>query len=121
MIIGEWLQKSGKRSSTIVITKCGAPSSPLKGLKAEAIEKSCEASLKRLKIETIDLYLSHFPDSETPYEETLGAFERLKKAGKIRWGGTSNLQRRAVEGLTRGGQIRRRATLRSAAAGVQPL
>jgi len=90
-IIGEWLQKRGKRGSTIVITKCGAPSSPLKGLKADAIEKSCEASLKRLKIETIDLYLSHFPDSETPYEETLGAFERLKKAGKIRWFGTSNL------------------------------
>jgi aryl-alcohol dehydrogenase-like predicted oxidoreductase len=90
-IIGEWLQKRGKRGSTIVITKCGAPSSPLKGLTAGAIEKSCEASLKRLKIETIDLYLSHFPDAETPYEETLGAFDSLKKAGKIRWYGTSNL------------------------------
>jgi aryl-alcohol dehydrogenase-like predicted oxidoreductase len=90
-IIGEWLQKRGKRGSTIVITKCGAPSSPNKGLTAAAIEKSCDASLKRLKIETVDLYLSHFPDTETPYEETLGAFERLKKAGKIRWFGTSNL------------------------------
>ena len=90
-IIGEWLQKRGKRGSAIVITKCGAASSPDKGLTAAAIEKSCEASLKRLKTETIDLYLSHFPDAETPYEETLGAFDRLKKAGKIRWFGTSNL------------------------------
>jgi aryl-alcohol dehydrogenase-like predicted oxidoreductase len=90
-IIGEWLQKTGKRGSIIVITKCGAASSPNKGLTATAIEKSCDASLKRLRIETIDLYLSHFPDAETPYEETLGAFERLRKAGKIRWYGTSNL------------------------------
>jgi aryl-alcohol dehydrogenase-like predicted oxidoreductase len=90
-IIGEWLQKTGKRGSTIVITKCGAASSPNKGLTTAAIEKSCDASLKRLKTETIDLYLSHFPDAETPYEETLGAFERLKKAGKIRWYGASNL------------------------------
>ncbi len=90
-IIGEWLAKSGKRASTIIITKCGAASSPHKGLKAEAIAASCEASLKRLGIETIDLYLSHFPDADTPYEETLAAFERLKKAGKIRWFGASNL------------------------------
>ena len=90
-IIGEWLQKSGKRGSTIVITKCGGPGGRKKGLTAQAIEKACEASLKRLKIETIDLYLSHFPDADTPYEETLGAFERLQKAGKIRWFGASNL------------------------------
>ena len=90
-IIGEWLARSAKRGSTILITKCGAASSPYKGLKAAAIAESCEASLKRLGVETIDLYLSHFPDSETPYEETLAAFERLQKAGKIRWFGASNL------------------------------
>ncbi len=90
-IIGEWLAKSGKRTSTTIITKCGAASSPHKGLKAAAIAASCEASLKRLGIETIDLYLSHFPDADTPYDETLAAFEKLKKAGKIRWFGASNL------------------------------
>ena len=90
-IIGEWFAKSGKRGSTIVITKCGAPSSPNKGLSASAIATSCEASLKRLGIETIDLYLSHFPDADTPYEETLEAFDKLKREGKIRWGGASNL------------------------------
>ncbi len=90
-IIGEWLKKSGKRNSTVVITKAGGPAGRKKGLTADAIASACEASLKRLGIETIDLYLSHFPDPETPYEETLGAFERLKQAGKIRWFGASNL------------------------------
>ena len=90
-IIGEWLKKSGKRGSTLIITKCGAPSSPHKGLTAAAIAISAEESLKRLGIETIDLYLSHYPDAATPYEETLEAFARLQKAGKIRWFGASNL------------------------------
>jgi aryl-alcohol dehydrogenase-like predicted oxidoreductase len=90
-IIGEWLAKSGKRASTLVITKVGGPGGRKKGLTAASIAEGCEASLKRLGIETIDLYLSHFPDADTPYEETLAAFERLKKAGKIRWFGASNL------------------------------
>jgi aryl-alcohol dehydrogenase-like predicted oxidoreductase len=90
-IIGEWLARSGKRASTIVITKVGGPAGRKKGLTANSIAKDCDASLKRLGVETIDLYLSHFPDVDTPYEETLGAFDRLKKAGKIRWFGASNL------------------------------
>ena len=90
-IIGEWLKKSAKRASTLIITKCGAPSSPHKGLTAAAIADSAEESLKRLGVETIDLYLSHYPDAATPYEETLEAFARLQKAGKIRWFGASNL------------------------------
>jgi aryl-alcohol dehydrogenase-like predicted oxidoreductase len=90
-IIGEWLKRSGKRGSTLIITKCGAPSSPNKGLTAAAIADSCEDSLKRLGVETIDLYLSHFPDAATPYEETLEAFARLQKGGKVKWFGASNL------------------------------
>jgi aryl-alcohol dehydrogenase-like predicted oxidoreductase len=90
-IIGEWLAKSGKRASTVIITKVGGPGGRKKGLTADSIVQGCEASLKRLGVETIDLYLSHFPDADTPYEETLGAFDKLKKAGKIRWVGASNL------------------------------
>ena len=90
-IIGEWLKSSKKRASTVVITKVGGPGGRKQGLTAAAIEQGCEASLKRLQIETIDLYLSHFPDAETPYEETLAAFDKLKRAGKIRWFGASNL------------------------------
>ena len=76
-----------------------------KGLKARYIEEAAEASLKRLQIDTIDLYLSHWPDPETPHEERLAAYEKLKKAGKIRWFGCSNYNAellRAVAGRRRG-------------------
>ena len=49
------------------------------------------ASLKRLRTDAIDLYLSHWPDPATPYEETLGAYEKLLAKGKIRYAGCSNL------------------------------
>ncbi len=87
-IIGEWLRSSGKRNSVVVITKVGSPMGRgKKGLKARYIEEAVEASLRRLQIGTIDLYLSHWPDPDTPHEETLAAFDKLKKAGKIRWHG----------------------------------
>jgi aryl-alcohol dehydrogenase-like predicted oxidoreductase len=90
-IIGEWLKLSGKRNEVVVITKVGSPMGPgKKGLKARYIEEAVEASLRRLQIETIDLYLAHWPDPEAPHEETLAAFAKLKKAGKIRWQGCSN-------------------------------
>ncbi len=91
-ILGEWMKARGARSKTVVITKVGSPMGEgKKGLKAKYIEEACEASLKRLGIETIDLYLSHWPDAEAPYEETLGAYAKLIKTGKIRWCGASNL------------------------------
>ncbi len=89
-IFGEWMQSRAKRGSTLVITKVGGPAGRKRGLTAESIACDCEASLKRLRIETIDLYLAHFPDADTPYEETLAAFDKLKRAGKIRWFGASN-------------------------------
>ena len=90
-IIGEWLKASGKRNSTTLITKVGSPmGGDKKGLSAGYVAKACEASLKRLGVETIDLYLAHFPDDATPHEETLQAFAALQKAGKIRWFGCSN-------------------------------
>ena len=90
-IIGEWMKARGNRHATTVITKVGSPMGPgKKGLSARYIEEAVEASLKRLQIETIDLYLSHWPDEATPYEETLGAYQRLIAKGKIRWCGASN-------------------------------
>lgn len=91
-LIGEWLKARDKRNAVTIITKVGSPMGPgKKGLKARYIEEAVEASLSRLRVETIDLYLSHWPDPETPYEETLGAYTKLKAAGKIRWAGCSNL------------------------------
>jgi aryl-alcohol dehydrogenase-like predicted oxidoreductase len=91
-ILGEWMKARGNRSRVIVITKVGSPMGPGKeGLKARYVEEAAEASLKRLQTDAIDLYLSHWPDVATPYEETLGAYQRLIEKGKIRWCGASNL------------------------------
>ncbi len=67
------------------------------GLSAGYIAEAAEASLKRLQTDVIDLYLSHWPDMATPYEETLGAYQRLTEEGKIRWCGASNLSAKMLE------------------------
>jgi aryl-alcohol dehydrogenase-like predicted oxidoreductase len=91
-IIGKWMKSRGNRDRIVVITKVGSDMGQgRKDLSAAHIEKAVEDSLRRLQVETIDLYLSHWPDPTTPYEETLGAYARLLKAGKIRHIGASNL------------------------------
>jgi aryl-alcohol dehydrogenase-like predicted oxidoreductase len=90
-IIGEWLKARGKRNEVTIDTKVGSEMGPgKKGLSAAYIEQAVEASLKRLGVETIDLYLSHWPDDSVPHAETLGAYQRLIARGKIRWCGASN-------------------------------
>lgn len=91
-IIGEWMKSRGKRDSVVVITKVGSDiGQGRKDLSAAHIAEAVEDSLRRLQTDHIDLYLSHWPDPDTPYAETLGAYERLLKAGKIRAIGCSNL------------------------------
>ena len=90
-IIGDWMKARGNRNAMTIITKVGSQMGlRKKGLSARYIEEAVEASLKRLKIETIDLYLSHWPDDAVPHEETLGAYKTLIAKGKIRWCGASN-------------------------------
>ncbi|KQV84262.1 aldo/keto reductase [Rhizobium sp. Root1220] len=91
-IIGKWL-KRGKvsRDKAVIITKVGSDMGQGKSLKETYILKAVEDSLRRLQTDHIDLYLSHWPDEHTPYEETLGAFAKLKQQGKIRAIGCSNL------------------------------
>jgi aryl-alcohol dehydrogenase-like predicted oxidoreductase len=60
------------------------------GLRAHQIEEECNKSLKRMNIDTIDLYYAHKDDRTTPLEETLQAFDRLISAGKVRFIGASN-------------------------------
>ncbi|MGB8313199.1 MAG: aldo/keto reductase [Aestuariivirga sp.] len=91
-IIGKWMKSRGNRDRLVIITKVGSEMGPdQKGLGAPYIEKAVDASLRRLGIDRIDLYLSHWPDPATPYEETLGAFQRLLEKGKVRAIGASNL------------------------------
>ncbi len=63
------------------------------------LPKACERSLKRLRIDAIDLYLLHWPSSDTPLAETVEAFERLRASGKIRRWGVSNFDIAEMEKL----------------------
>ncbi|MBK7748158.1 MAG: hypothetical protein QG625_1077 [Cyanobacteriota bacterium erpe_2018_sw_39hr_WHONDRS-SW48-000098_B_bin.30] len=92
-IIGNWLKKSSKRDKVIIATKVGMKMAPALGtenLSRKYIFDSVEKSLKRLQIETIDLYQAHTDDPVTPLEETLTAFDDLIKQGKVRAIGASN-------------------------------
>jgi aryl-alcohol dehydrogenase-like predicted oxidoreductase len=91
-LIGEWLRRRGSSEGVQVATKVGMLHRHWGEGKLEPwrIEKAAEASLKRLGIETIDLYYAHQDDPDTPMEEVIGAFDRLVKAGKVRALGASN-------------------------------
>jgi aryl-alcohol dehydrogenase-like predicted oxidoreductase len=75
----------------LIATKVGLlPGRGGKGLSAERIAAACEESLIRLGTDVIDLYFAHRDDPDTPLEETLEAFDRLVRAGKVRAIGASN-------------------------------
>lgn len=90
-IIGKWLKRSAKREKVLIATKLGLEMGPgKKGLSKSYIKQAAEASLKRLQTDYIDLYQAHTDDTDTPLEETLGAFAELIKEGKITAIGASN-------------------------------
>jgi aryl-alcohol dehydrogenase-like predicted oxidoreductase len=90
-VIGKWLQRGAKRDRVLIATKVGKEMGPdRKGLSRSYIIQAVEDSLRRLKTDTIDLYQSHEDDPHTPLEETLEAYERLVKSGKVRFIGASN-------------------------------
>lgn len=88
-VIGRWLKQRGKRDDVIIGTKVGMWEKR-KGLKHENIVEGCEDSLRRLGVETIDLYWLHRDDEHTPPAEYLGALDKLVRAGKVRAIGASN-------------------------------
>ena len=89
-VLGEWMKARGNRNKVTLITKVGSEMPAGKGLTSAYIQSACEASLKRLQTDHIDLYFSHFPDKDTPIEETLAAHQRLIDQGKVRAVGASN-------------------------------
>jgi aryl-alcohol dehydrogenase-like predicted oxidoreductase len=90
-IIGKWLKKPGNRGRVVIATKVGMEMGPdKKGLKPAYIQRAVEDSLRRLQTDHIDLYQSHVDDADTPLIDTLGAFEKLIRAGKVRAIGASN-------------------------------
>jgi aryl-alcohol dehydrogenase-like predicted oxidoreductase len=110
-ILGSALQEIGSRAKAIVVTKVG----PLFGseridgracnLGAKHIVERCDLSLKRLRTDYIDLYLAHWPDPQTPIEETMQAVNKLHAAGKIRWFGVSNFSNDLLEAALAHGNV----------------
>lgn len=94
-IIGNWLRaRPALRDKVIVFTKVGSEMpghTTGRNLTARWILEEVDNSLSRLGVERLDLYFSHWPDPNTPYAETLGAYDRLIKAGKVKAVGCSNL------------------------------
>ena len=85
----------GRRDDVVIATKFGIVRDPndasIRGIngKPEYVRSACEASLKRLGVDTIDLYYQHRVDPETPIEDTVGAMAELVSAGKVRYIGLS--------------------------------
>jgi aryl-alcohol dehydrogenase-like predicted oxidoreductase len=92
-IIGRWMKEKGNRQQIILATKVRGPMGRTpndQGLSRKHIVEAVEASLRRLQTDYIDLYQTHFPDEETPIDETLRALDDLQRAGKVRYAGASN-------------------------------
>jgi aryl-alcohol dehydrogenase-like predicted oxidoreductase len=90
-IIGRWIAQRGRHDDIVIATKVGSDMGlGYKCLRREYIVQALEQSLKRLQVDAIDLYQSHWDDEKTPIEETLEAYSRLVKQGKVNAIGASN-------------------------------
>jgi aryl-alcohol dehydrogenase-like predicted oxidoreductase len=90
--IGAWMSERGNRDRIVVASKVAFDYPGCAGgLSGAEIERECEKSLQRLRTDRIDLYYAHRDDFDTGLEETMGAFDRLINAGKVRMVGASNL------------------------------
>ena len=99
-LLGRALQ--GHREHVVIATKFGIVRSPdkpeFRGIngKPDFVRQSCEASLRRLNIECIDLYYQHRTDPDTPIEETVGAMAELVREGKVRFLGLSEASAESI-------------------------
>jgi aryl-alcohol dehydrogenase-like predicted oxidoreductase len=92
-IIGRWMKARGNRDQIVVATKVRGrmwEGPDGEGLSRAHVTRAVEDSLRRLQVDTIDLYQCHSPDAKTPIEETLEVFGELIAAGKVRHIGASN-------------------------------
>jgi len=91
-IIGNWLKARGNRNEMVIATKVGSETNEHGfDISKKHILKSVDESLKRLQVDHIDLYYTHFDDKKTPVEETLAAYDEIIKAGKVRYIAASNV------------------------------
>ncbi len=91
-VIGRWIARRGRHDDVVIATKVGSDMGlGKKYLGRNYIMQSAELSLRRLQIDAIDLYQSHWDDPDTPLDETLEAYTRLVEQGKVKAIGASNL------------------------------
>lgn len=98
-LIGRWLGERGVRDEFVIATKAYFPMGPLpihRGNSRRHLIEACEASLRRLRTDRIDLYLCHGWDPTVPLAETLRALEDLRRAGKVLYTGISNVRAHEV-------------------------
>ena len=93
VMVGNWLKARNARDRIVLATKCrgrmgSGPND--EGLSRRHIMRACEASLRRLQTDHIDLYQFHSPDDSTPIEESMRALDDLVHSGKVRYVGCSN-------------------------------
>jgi len=91
----------GRSKRPYVFTKCernwNENREIYKSLKADSIRRECEASLRRLKVDVIDLYQIHWPEPDEDVEEGWATLAKLKEEGKVRWIGVSNFNAQQLE------------------------
>ena len=103
-LIGRWLKRDpAKRDKVVIATKVGfldgqiVDGEYVASLEPKVVLSACDASLERMGIETIDLYYQHRDNEKVPLTDSLGAFDKLRRAGKIRAIGLSNFTAARVE------------------------
>lgn len=97
-IIGKWLKSRANRNQVVIATKVGSETKEHGfDISRKHILQSADDSLRRLGVDHIDLYYTHFDDEVTPPEETLSAYDELIRAGKIRYVAASNLSPERLE------------------------
>ena len=90
-LLGKWMRERKNRDDLFIASKVGFEYPGVeRGLEGWKIEEECDKSLKRLGVDTIDLYYAHVDDRNIPQEESLEAFDKLVKGGKVRYIGASN-------------------------------
>jgi len=114
-VIGNWIAKRGRHDDVVIATKVGSDMGlGYKCLRKDYILQEVEQSLRRLRVDAIDLYQSHWDDDKTPLDETLEAYAQLLRQGKVKAIGASNYgadRLTAALSLARDGKLPRYQTL----------
>ncbi len=108
-VIAQALKDWGRNGDTVIATKCGLEWDEKENVRrncsAQRIRQEVEDSLKRLNVDRIDLYQLHWPDPNTPIQESMEALVKLRDQGKIRYVGLSNFNSEQMEECLSAGEV----------------